>query len=211
MKVNSINQQTQNFKKQQNFKGKGLSDALVDVVMKHPIAAATTLASSSAIAQKVVMSGSEALIGPFVDIATGRAITKITKEKDGRTNQSSKVQAIRTFAQAVGGTIVGVAVRAVCIGGAGIALGKIAQKGTGQIAKIVNPNNIDKTKDLFKYQENLDKWSKSVGGFVAILAMLVTNFVIDPPLINFINKKATNALDMVAQKNKKQAKEVKNG
>ena len=212
MKIQSINQQA-NLSKQ-NFKGKDPNKAMGAIagfVAKHPIFSATTLASSSVVAQKFVMSGSEAVVSPFVDIATGKAITKITNEKDGRTNESSKTQAIRTFAQAVGGTIVGVTLRTACIAATAACIGKAAQKvvegAGGKIGKIINSQNFDKTKNEFLFQENIDKWAKSIGGFVAIIIMLVTNFVVDPPLINLINKWGTDVVEKVEAKFKKQPQE----
>ena len=123
MKINSVQQQP-NFKgKIFDSIGKSITDKAGQAIINHPVAVAG-LAGSSVIAQKIVMSGSEAVIGPVMDIGIGKAITKITNEKDGRTNQSSKVQAVRTFSQSVGGTIVGVAIRAVCIAGAVAACSK---------------------------------------------------------------------------------------
>ena len=212
MKVNSIQQQSQNYKKSQNFNG--FIGAVGKFVEKHPVAI-TSLAASSVVAQKIVMSGSEATIGPVVDIAVGKAITKATNEKDGRTNQSSKVQAIRTFSQSLGGTITGVIIRSLCIG----AMGFLAGKATGKLAQIINPQGLDKTKDMFKFSENVDKWGKSIGGAVAVGVMMFTNFLIDAPFINQINKHATKFVDKHSKKpvlaeneqitEKKQDKEVK--
>ena len=216
MKVNSIQQQSQNYKKSQNFNG--FIGAVGKFVEKHPVAI-TSLAASSVVAQKIVMSGSEATIGPVVDIAVGKAITKATNEKDGRTNQSSKVQAIRTFSQSLGGTITGVIIRGLCIAAMGFLAGKGAQKASGEIVKILNPQKLDKTKDLFKFSENVDKWGKSIGGAVAVGVMMFTNFLIDAPFINQINKHATKFVDKHSKKSvleqktqmteKNQDKEVK--
>ena len=79
MKVNSISNQ--------NFKG-SFGEKTVGFITKHPTLLAT-LAGSSVIAQKVVMSASEATIGPAMDIGIGKTITKITDEK---TEEQSKVQ-----------------------------------------------------------------------------------------------------------------------
>ena len=51
------------------------------------------------------------------------------------------------------------------------------------------------------------KWGKTVGGAVAIAIMTVTNFIIDAPFINMINKKMTDIFDK--KPNKEQGKEVK--
>ena len=203
MKVNSINNQ-----QKQNFRG-NLYDKTAKFIADHP-GVVGALAGSSVVAQKIVMSGSEATIGPVMDIGIGKAITAATKETDGRTNESSKVQAIRTFAQSVGGTIVGVGIRLACIGAATAALSKVGEKVGGKIAQTVNPKNLTKEKNMFEYTEHMKDWGKSVGGAAAIAVMLVTNFIIDAPFINWINKKATAVVDKVSNKNNQnQAKEVK--
>lgn len=203
MKINSIQQQNK-----QNFKGNPLTWA-TNKIAQNP-SAALWLAGSSVVAQKVVMSGSEAVIGPAMDIGIGKAITKATNETDGRTNDSSRVQAIRTFSQSVGGTIVGVIIRMLCIAGVTALFMKCGAKAGGKIAEIVNENKLSQSADAFLYKENMEKWGKSVGGALATIVMLGTNFVIDAPFINWINKNATNVVDNIRNK-KAQPKEVKNG
>ncbi|MBR3604957.1 MAG: hypothetical protein IKL52_02895 [Candidatus Gastranaerophilales bacterium] len=200
MRINSIQQQNK-----QNFKG-NIFDKATKFIADRPGAVAA-LAGSSVVAQKIIMSGSEAVVGPVMDIGIGKAITAATDEKDGRTNESSKVQAIRTFSQSVGGTIVGVAIRLACIGACTALFMKFGEKAGGAIAQIVNENNLSKKADAYLYQDNMEKWGKNAGGAIATLVMLVTNFIIDAPFINWINKKTTEVVDNVG--NKKQAKEVK--
>ena len=192
MKVNSISQQNS-----QNFKG------VASWIAKNPKVAAGVagLAGSSVIAQKIVMSGAEATIAPIVDIGVGKALTAASGETDGRTNESSKVQAVRTFAQATGGTIVGVAVRLACIGATTAAITAACAKGGGKLAKavadVVNPEKLDTNKlaDKFDFDRKMTAWGKSVGGAAAIAVMLVTNFLIDAPFINWINGKVTQMVD----------------
>lgn len=192
MKISSV-------RNQQNFKGSNLS-AVGKFVSKHPMEIAG-LAGLGAIAQKVVMSGSEAVIGPAMDIGIGKAITKITDEKDGRTNDSSKKQATRTFSAAVGGTIVGVVVRAICMTAATIA----SSKAGGYIASTVADAN-----NSYLKAENAKMWGKSIGGAVAIFVMMFTNFLIDAPLINKINKAVTDMNTKFAEKKKQnKTEEVK--
>lgn len=209
MKINSINQQANN----QNFKGIG--KFATEAIAKHPMAA-VALASSSVVAQKIVMSGSEAVIGPVMDVAIGEAITKATNETDGRTRESSKVQAIRTFSQSVGGTIVGVIIRLACIG----AVTALCAKGGGKLGKYLQGLVQDSAKESanvsgkineYLKEKDLQKWGKNLGGAVATLVMLVTNFIIDAPFINWINKKATDVVDKFDKNSVKnnQAKEVK--
>ena len=216
MKVNNVASRLvgQNNQKQQNFKG-SMAQGAVDFIGKHPMGVAA-LAGSSVVAQKIVMSGSEALIGPVMDIGIGKAITKATDEKDERTNQSSKVQAIRTFSQSVGGTITGIAIRMACIGAATLGCAKAGEKIAQNIA-----SKGDAGKDLLgfkdiannKYlsQENASKWGKSIGGMAAVFIMLFTNFIIDAPFINVINDKTTKLVDKFTNKNKNNnaQKEVK--
>ncbi len=191
--TNSINAQA----KQPNFNGK-LANQAVNFISKHPMFV-TGLAGSSVIAQKIVMSGSEATIGPLMDIAIGKGITKITNEQDDRTNQSSKIQAIRTCSQSVGGTITGVLIRAACIFGSTALLMKAGQKAGGKIAEIINPTKISKAVDEYHYVKNAENWGKTVGGALAIAVMMFTNFVIDAPFINAINKKMTSFIDGLAK------------
>ncbi|MBQ8476794.1 hypothetical protein IJ531_07015 [bacterium] len=195
MKIQSIQQQNG------SFKGLDITKA-ADFVANHP-AAVATLAGSSVVAQKIVMSASEATLGPAMDIAVGKTITKITNEKDGRTNQSSKVQAVRTVSQTLGGTITGIAIRAICIGAMTYSLMKLGGAAGEGISKLVNPNN---TKNLYELQKNASALGKNMGGLLATFVMMVTNFLLDVPIINFINKKISDA---VFKENK--GKEVKNG
>ena len=170
------------------------------------------LAGSSVVAQKIVMSGSEATIAPAMDIAVGKTITKVTGEKDGKTNENSKTQAIRTFSQAVGGTIVGVIIRSVCIAGATLLLAKAGEKVGSKIGEMVNPNKLTSQANRFEFDEKMASWGKSVGGAVVLGIMLVTNFLIDAPFINWINKQSTKVVDKIAKpKNNeiKTEKEVK--
>ena len=210
MKINNITtQQNRN----QNFRG-SLADSATNFIAKHPGAIAG-LAGASVVAQKVVMSGSEAIIGPAMDIGIGKAITKITDEKDNRTNEASKTQAVRTFAQSVGGTIVGVVIRLACIAGATAALTSLAKGNSDKASSVADTllndgkKVIDKTKP-YEFTEHMTKWGKSVGGAVAAGVMMFTNFIIDAPFINWINKKTTNLVDKFKKPSSEEvAKEVK--
>ena len=205
MKINSI--------QQQNFKGR-LADAATksvgNLIAEHPVAVAG-LAGSSVIAQKIVMSGSEAVIGPVIDIGIGKAITKVAKEKDGRTNQSSKVQAVRTFAQSVGGTIVGVAIRAICIAAAVKGCMTIGSKAGSELGKVLNPDKLSSGAQKYQYSEKMGAWGKALGGALATVVMLFTNFVVDAPFINWINTKTMEFVTKKpATKNIEQKKETQN-
>ncbi len=194
MKINSIQQQTQN--RNQNFKGSFVNSA-TNFIAKHPMAIAG-LAGFSVVAQKVVMSGSEATIGAAMDMAVGNTIAKAANEKDGRTKESSKVQAVRTAAQSIGGTATGVVVRMGCILAASALLGaagaKAGEKGASKIASIVNPEKYNSKKDAYLFDREIKRWGKSVGGAAAICVMMVTNFLLDVPFVNFLNKKMSDKL-----------------
>lgn len=206
MKVTNVKIQQTN--RNQNFRG-SLTDTVANTFANNPKLAAgiAGLATSSVVAQKIVMSGSEAVVGPAMDIGIGKAITKVTGEKDGRTNQSSKVQAIRTAAQSIGGTITGVAIRLGCIALATLALSKAGQKGGSAIADTLLDKGKINADNAYEFTEHMAKWGKTVGGAVAIAIMTVTNFIIDAPFINMINKKMTDIFDK--KPNKEQGKEVK--
>lgn len=190
MKIQSIQQHNQ------NFKGGALQYAS-SFVAKHP-EFILALAGSSVISQKMVMSTAEAGCGPLMDIEIGRVITEATGEKDGRTNQSAKVQAIRSFSQTVGGTITGIAIRALCIGGVTAAFMKGGQKAGNILANLANPKG---EQNLYKYTQSAEAWGKSAGGALATIVMLFTNFLLDVPIVNAMNKKVTELVDK-AQKSK---------
>ena len=200
MKINSINQQ----QNKQNFKG------IASWIAKNPKVASgvAALAGSSVVAQKLVMTASEASIGPMMDIGIGKAITNIADEKDNRTNESSRVQAIRTFSQSVGGTITGVIIRLACIGAMTAACACLGKKAGSEIGKIISDNGNIKPEQVYEFQENASKWGKNIGGALATVVMLVTNFIIDAPFINMINKKVTEVVDGFG-KNKNQKTEAK--
>ena len=181
MKVQSIQQQNS------NFKGFNISKAS-DFVANHPVLTAT-IAGSSAVAQKLVMTASEASIGPNMDIAIGKVITKATNEKDGRTNQSSKVQAVRTLAQTLGGTISGVIIRTVCITGMTYALIKAGGKAGSEIASKIDKSGI---KNSYEIAKNASAMGKNIGALLATMVMMFTNFLVDVPIINFFNKKISD-------------------
>lgn len=203
MRLNSIQQQ-----QRQNFKGNPVN-WIANTVAKHPMIP-IGLAGSSVVAQKIVMSGSEAVVGPVMDVGIGEVITQVTKEEDGRTRESSKVQAIRTFSQSVGGTIVGVIIRMICIGAATALCMKAGQKAGGAFADIIQKNtNNASLENKYLYKKDMETWGKNIGGAVATLVMLGTNFIIDAPFINWINKKATDIVDNKILKNKKDDVETK--
>ena len=206
MKVTNVKIQQTN--RNQNFRG-SLTDTVANTFANNSklVAGIAGLATSSVVGQKIVMSGSEAVVGPAMDIGIGKAITKVTNEKDGRTNQSSKVQAIRTAAQSIGGTITGVAIRLGCIALATLALSKAGQKGGSAIADTLLDKGKISADNAYEFTEHMAKWGKTVGGAVAIAIMTVTNFIIDAPFINMINKKMTDIFDK--KPNKEQGKEVK--
>ena len=193
MKIQSIQQQNSSFR--------GI-EKVTEFVAKHPELIAG-VAGSSVAAQKMVMSASELAFAPAIDIGIGKIITKLTDEKDGRTNQSSKVQAIRTISQTVGGTITGVVIRLLCIGAATAALAKLGSKAGEEIASKINKSGLG---NKYEIQKNASSLGKNIGGLVATFVMMVTNFVLDIPIINYINKTIT---DFTSKK--KQDKEVKNG
>lgn len=183
MKIQSIQQQNS------SFKGFDISKAS-NFVAEHPVLTAS-IAGSSAIAQKLVMTASEATIGPNMDIQIGKIITKLANEKDGRTNQSSKVQAVRTFAQTIGGTVSGVIIRAVCIGGMTHLLTKMGGKAGEQLAKKIDKSGL---KNSYEIGKNASAIGKNIGALLATVVMMFTNFLVDVPIINYINKKVSDVV-----------------
>ena len=209
MKVNSI--------QQQNFRG-SFTDEMAKRIAKNPDIASKIvgLAGCSVVAQKLVMSAGEVTIAPAIDIGVGKAITAITNEKDGRTNQSSKVQAVRTISQTIGGTATGIVIRMACIGAATALCMKAGQKvGNdlgGKIGAILAESELGKGRispeNVYAYSEKMASWGKSLGGAAATMVMMFTNFLIDAPFINWINKKISPVFGIKTEE-QKSPKEVK--
>ena len=198
MKIESIRQQNNSFR--------GLdATRIVTGIAEHPGLVAG-LASASVISQKLVLSASELALGPAMDIAIGKTITKVTDEKDDRTMQSSKLQAIRTASQTIGGTITGIIVRAVCIGLMTSVFMKGGQKIGTELYKAVNPKE---TKNLYELSQRAGKLGRDIGGALSVGVMMFTNFLLDIPIINYINKKISDGVEYISEL--KKGKEVKNG
>ena len=196
MKIESIRQQNNSFR--------GLEKIVIGIA-EHPGLVAG-LASASVISQKLVLSASELALGPAMDIAIGKTITKVTDEKDDRTMQSSKLQAIRTASQTIGGTITGIIVRAVCIGLMTSVFMKGGQKIGTELYKAVNPKE---TKNLYELSQRAGKLGRDIGGALSVGVMMFTNFLLDIPIINYINKKISDGVEYISEL--KKGKEVKNG
>ncbi len=196
MKIQSIKQQNNS-----SFRGLDVSK-LSSYAANHPGVVAA-IAGSSVVTQKLVMTATEATLGASMDLAVGKAITKASGEKDGRTNQSAKVQAVRTFSQTTGGAITGVTIRALCISAMTFALMKSGGKIGEMLSKATKMTGI---KNIYEKSQKASAIGKTLGGVVATVIMLGTNFLLDVPIINFINKKIS---DVVFKKDKD--KEVANG
>ena len=197
MKIASVNNQTN------NFKG-SFTNKAVDFIAKHPIGVAG-LAASSVVTQKLVLSAAEVTLGPAMDIGIGKAFSAIKKDDDGRFEQSSKVQAVRTLSQTIGGTIVGVAARALCIGG--ITYGII--KGAPTAGSVLGGLVAKDKSDPYQLQKQGEAWGRSLGGALATVVMMGTNFLIDAPLINVFNKQFTKMFLSKKEENPQEVKEVK--
>ncbi len=196
MKVQSVQQQNSSFR---GFNPTKLVTAIAD----HPGLVAG-LASASVISQKMVLSASELAMGPAMDIAIGKTITAVTDEKDGRTNQSSKLQAIRTASQTIGGTITGIVVRAICIGLMTSLFMKGGQKIGTELYKAVNPKE---TQNLYELSKRAGKLGRDIGGALSVAVMMVTNFLLDIPIINWFNKEISEGVDYISKhlKNKEKS------
>ena len=75
------------------------------------------------------------------------------------------------------------------------------------IGKIISKNvNVENT---FEFKENASKWGKNIGGALATAVMLVTNFIIDAPFINWVNKQSTNVVDKISNKRAQKNEQIK--
>ena len=77
-----------------------------------------------------------------------------------------------------------------------------------EIADLINPEKLSVKANNYEYAEKMASWGKSVGGAVALGVMLVTNFIIDAPFINKINKKTTDLINKISKKEDKSPENV---
>lgn len=118
--------------------------------------------------QRMVIGGSALFLQPMIDLNN--------KNVDDKTKQTA---ATRSFSRAIIGTLSGIAVRCSCI-----EIGKQITKEGGAFyidaLKKANPSEIR-------------NYSRTIGNILALGTLLVTNFLVDVPLINkmsgYINEK----------------------
>ena len=83
----------------------------------------------------------------------------------------------------------------------------MGKKAGSEIGKIISKNvNV---KNAFEFKENAPKWGKNIGGALATAVMLVTNFIIDAPFINWVNKLSTNVVDKIGNKRVQKNEQIK--
>ena len=82
----------------------------------------------------------------------------------------------------------------------------LASKAGGKMAQKVAETAGDLAYDK---AQNIKAWGKSLGGAFSIFVMLFTNFLIDAPFINKINKKVTDFIDNFEKNKETQQKEAK--
>ena len=146
--------------------------------------------------QRAILGATALATQPFIDLKN--------KDVDEKTRMTSVA---RTIAKIVVGTIVGIAVRKI-----GIDFIKkfsqydkvLNQNGT-EVVKIIGKKGRDWFVPLFtgnnkifpiapdKLDKKFNLYTKALGTFVATIAMVFTNFLVDAPLI----KKATNVFQKI--------------
>ncbi len=143
-----------NIKNNQSFKGKLVIPARLSDML-------TKLPEVMSTPQQRVIIGSSALIlHPIIDLNNTRV--------DERTRQTS---ASRSMSRAIVGTVSGIAVRALC--------NNLGDK----LAKSKNPTfTIDAIKTADHAQ--VKRYGVILGSILSFLALAVTNFIFDVPLIN---------------------------
>lgn len=159
---------------------------------------------------KCIHSPEQRLILGATALATQPVIDLCNKNVDEETRKTSVA---RTLAKIVAGTIVGVAVRAGCIAlvkkyckydmryldkGEKLVKRIVPKKKNGFFVPILNSKILGGKEKNFslteaEVQKRFEKYIKSMGTFVATIAMIGTNFLIDAPLTKrltsvFINK-----------------------
>ena len=117
--------------------------------------------------------------------------------------ETREVSRIRTIAKIVAGTTVGVAVRGSCY--------KLVEKmtnikGTSKSSKALLPTNTKLLSELLKYKDLLANHKNAISTGLAILAMCITNFLLDAPLTVFL----TNYLND-KRKEQKEERRLNNG
>lgn len=126
---------------------------------------------------------------------------------DGHNNKVDKetreVSRIRTISKIVVGTLVGIMVRGSCY--------KLVEnmtniKGKSNFSKALLPKDTKLLNELLKYDDLLANHKNAISTGLAILAMCVTNFVIDAPLTVFL----TNYLNE-KRKERKEERRLNNG
>ena len=128
---------------------------------------------------RAIMGATALVLQPTID-AHNHNVDKETRE----------VSRIRTISKIVVGTLVGIAVRGSCYK----LVDKMTNiKGKSSVCKKLLPTNSKLLNELLKYDDLLANHKNAISTGLAILAMCVTNFVIDAPLTvfltNFLNDK----------------------
>lgn len=155
--------------------------------------------------QRLALGATALAIQPFIDFNNKKA------DKETRA-----VSVARTIGKIVAGTLVGVAVRYGSIAA-------IKRFSGAELKTIDGVTRICKKskKDIFvplyakirsgiteaEFTKDYEKYTKALGTFVATIAMIFTNFMIDAPLTKLITKKLTAKIEK--QIDKKEAGGVK--
>lgn len=132
-------------------------------------------------------------------LATQPAIDYYNHRVDEETRTVSRN---RTIAKIVAGTLVGILVRGSCYE---LVKKMTNLRGTGKYSRALVPDK-SYLKTFLKSEDRLNTYRSALSWGAAMLAMCVTNFVLDAPLTVYF----TNKLNAKSAK-KKQAKEVNNG
>jgi len=118
------------------------------------------------------------LIMGVTALATQPAIDYYNHKVDKETREVSR---IRTIAKILAGTAVGIAVRGSCYK---LVTNMTQIKGNGRFSKALLPTKY--LKELIEVKKFMDNYKSALSTSLAILAMSVTNFVIDAPLTVFL-------------------------
>ena len=121
-----------------------------------------------------------------------------------------RISANRSFAKGLVGAATGIVIRGACM--------KAVEKGfnnenfTNKIAKYTAENlseeAIEKSKDFIKNQGGAKKYAAVIGTITALGVMLVTNFLIDAPVTNWLTNKMNDKFEKNTKNN--ETKNVQN-
>ena len=156
----------------------------------------------NSVEQRIVLGATALLSQPFFDY-----FNKNVNE------DTRKVSTARTVAKIVAGTLVGVAVRILCIKGFRKFSNYDLKIVNGCVEKVLPKTNKDVFVPVFaklkkgmtvdEFKNDYENYVKTGGVIGASLAMIATNFLLDAPLTNILTNKMTSCMKLSGESKEK--------